>query len=51
MLSELPAPKADPTHEPLAALARISFDRAPYLCDPGMGCTTDHRGWSMVRLL
>lgn len=52
MLSELPAPqKADPTHEPLAALARFSFDWAASLCDPGMGCTAYHRGWSMVRLL
>ncbi len=39
------------TAEPLAALARFSFDWAPVLCDPADGCRAYHQGWSMVRLL
>jgi len=37
--------------EPLAPLARLSWDRAPELCRPEHGCLDYHRCWSMVRLL
>lgn len=49
-------PDASPTEnagcvEPLAQLARFSYDWAPTLCDPEHGCCDYHRGWSSVRLL
>ena len=37
--------------EPLAQLARFSFDWAEVLCDPSHGCMHYHRTWSMIRLL
>lgn len=37
--------------EPLAMLARFSWDQAPQLCQPEHGCCDYHRGWSLVRWL
>ncbi|GAA0296008.1 class I SAM-dependent methyltransferase [Rhodovulum strictum] len=37
--------------EPLARIARFSWDWAPALCAPGDGCADYHRAWSMLRLV
>lgn len=45
-------PDAPPVHhrkEPLAELARLAYDFAPFLCEPAHGCQSYHRAWSLVR--
>jgi SAM-dependent methyltransferase len=37
--------------EPLAFLARFSWDWAPLLCNPEHDCCAYHRSWSLVRLI
>lgn len=37
--------------EPLAELARFSWNQAPHLCDPRSGCCSYHRVWSTIRLM
>lgn len=46
-----PDVRRDTTREPLAELARFSFDWAPMLCNHAVGCRAYHQGWSTVRLL